>query len=254
MRVTARDINLALIITLAVACSPSHHHTERRGVSIAYLQSMNSEWSKRITEDIYIEGYIVANDKLREVEHAAVIADNTGGIELKLESDHVERVLPLSAFVRLNCSGLNIGWEGGRPVIGLAPTEGYAVDMVSDEVLFNHIKSVDMYRGMIDAKDISIEEMTSQTALSYVKLSHLRLIAEEHGKRWCDIDSNSPSGYATSLRHFSDGRDTLRVVVHHACNYASEPIPDQSCTLTGVIDWYDGDYALRISAHRIYKE
>jgi hypothetical protein len=89
---------------------------------------MATERSQMIKQDIYVEGYVVANDKLKELEYAIVIDDSTAGIELKIDCQYIEPTIPLFSHVRLNCAGLHIGREGAKLVIGAPPTGEYVVD------------------------------------------------------------------------------------------------------------------------------
>ena len=56
--------------------------------------------------------------------------------------------------------------------------------------------------------------------------------------------------FASSVRYFTDGCDTLAVATLNRCHYAAETIPVDVVTLVGVVDSYDGAPVLRLSDRR----
>lgn len=241
---------ISLVLPLLLGCEPTPTFPHSGRVSIAYLQSMATERSQLIEEDIYIEGWIVANDKLREIERAIVIDDTTAGVEIKIDVSNIEEQVPLFYYVRLRCSGLSLGREGSKLVIGAPPTDRYVVDRIAEHRLHNHL-TVYHDKQTAQPRSITIQNIDHRTVLSYVSLSDLQLIDEECGATWCQEDETKRSGYANTLRHFTDGCDTLSVITSGESLYASEDIPTKPCTLSGIIDWYEGYFALRVSAHQI---
>lgn len=254
MKRIVSSISLLCAMLLLVGCRMHDAEEDNGHRTIAYLQSICRERSVTITEDIYIEGYVVANDKLNELGYAAVVDDGTAGIEIKIDSDKVENILPQSSFVRFNCSGLSIGREGARLVLGESPTAEYVVDRLREDVLYNHIAKIEYYRDIPPMLDLHVRDFDSRVVLRYVRIDDIEPVGEELGESWCDRDSSSATGYMTTIRHYVDGCDTLRVVTLGKCDYAAEMMPMGRCSLAGVLDWYDGDYALRVSNHHIFVE
>ena len=86
--------------------------------------------------------------------------------------------------------------------------------------------------------------------LNYVAVEDLRLVDSEHGLSWTDSDTITGQPI-TTVRHFCQGSDTLRVVTYAGCRYATENIPTSPIFFSGILDWYDGDIAMRIVGHII---
>lgn len=248
-------VHISLVVaTLLLACNKEQGEYPTSGkVSIAYLQSMATERSIHITQDIFIEGRVVANDKLYEIEKGAVICDESGGIELKIENDDINDLIPLFSHVRLRCSGLNIGREGARLVIGAKPTGEYVVDRLRREELFNYVSIISDDLTAPSATTIEISEIDSRSVLRYARFEDMEICAKGHGAKWCDEDVENNDRYVTTVRHFVRDTDTLRIVTSGRCYYASELIPTTRLTLIGIIDWYDNDFALRITSHQVLK-
>jgi len=203
---------------------------------------------------MYITGYVVANDKFKELSKSIVIADQSGGIELLIECDNINSLVPLFSKVRLRCTGLNIGRIGAKTIIGGYPTADYVVDRIDEHNIFNYLEIIDHGTKHPQPEKLTIEEISPYTMLRYVAVHNLQLIAEERGKCWCDNDTTSYNRYVTTVRHFTSGNDTLRIVTHQACSYASQLAPKQPCTIHGVVDWHDGDIALRITANQFSED
>ena len=250
-RIVLLHISLIILLILVGCQSPSPLPTSGK-VSIASLQSLVVEASQPIVNDIYIEGRVVANDKLNELEQAIVIDDTSAGIELKIECRGViDDIVPLFSHVRLRCSGLNVGREGSKLVIGAKPTGEFVVDRLSEDRLNNHLEIFEDYLLTATARELRIEDISHELVLSYVRISDIQVIDEDADKCWCDTAEDGPNSHVTSLRRFSDGQDTIAVVTSGRCNYAGAAVPTQRCNITGIIDWYDKEFALRITSDQI---
>lgn len=255
MRRIASSIILIFSTLWWCGCDSQSSVAKPAEVSIAYLWSLCEERSTTIKEDIYISGVVVANDMLNEIEKSIVIADHSGGIELKIDDDNINSHIPLFSHVRLRCSGLSIGQEGVKTVVGKQPTNRYVVDRLTISEIDNYltfIPSDNLLNSEYDKLEISDIDLGKM--LRYVKLCGLEAIATEAGKSWCERDTTTNNRYTTTIRHLASANDTLRLVVNGNCDYASEQIPTRKFTLMGIVDWHDGDVAIRITAHQIAPE
>jgi hypothetical protein len=81
--------------------------------SISVLKSLYHDRTIRITQEISIQGHIVANDTAGEFYKEIVVEDDTGGIVLSIDDERLYRTCRLFDFVTINCQGLALGSEGG---------------------------------------------------------------------------------------------------------------------------------------------
>lgn len=250
MRRIANYISIMVLMLLA-ACNATEPkgEFEHKSYSIAYLRSMCSERSVAIKDDINIRGRVIANDKLGELRRGIVIADETGGIELKVDCNDIDLRLPLYSEVELRCTGLHVGREGLKCVLGAAPTQEYVVDRVSDEELDNVIAMRAIASTPPRAERRRICELTAYDILSYIRIDSIQFISEEQGLCWCKRDDSG--ALTTTTRHLTDSHDTLRVVVDKGAIYANEELPYGEFFAMGVLDYHDGDMALRIMNHQV---
>ena len=190
---------------------------------------------------------MVLTDKFGEVQRLAVIADASGCIELKVDSRNVERLLPVDALVRVRCSGLCVGREGRKVVLGAPPTSEYVVDRIAATEVYNYVEIVDMWDMSDYAVSVAIGAVGEDDVMQYVDIDGVWFVGADEGVRWCDCDADGE--FTQSLRRLSDGRDTLRVVVGAATEYAADMLPRGTLRCRGVVEWYRDSVALRI-AHR----
>lgn len=241
-------LRIALFISclLLVGCTTDSHQRSRK-VSIAYLWSLSSDRSVAVREDCYIEGRVVLTDKFSEVQRVAVITDASGCIELKVDSRNVERLLPVDALVRVRCSGLCVGREGRKVVLGAPPTSEYVVDRIAETQIYNYAEVVDMWDTSDYAVRMALGDICADDVMRYVDIDGVSFVGADEGIRWCDCDADGE--FTESLRRLTDGVDTLRVVVGAATEYAADILPRGTLRCRGIVEWYRDSVALRI-AHR----
>ena len=241
-----RIVLLASSLLVSVGCS-SYDDTIEGEVSVAHLWSQSANRTERVKEDIYIRGRVVLNDKFGERPNALVVADNTGCVEIKVESDNVESLVPLGSEVVVRCAGLSLGREGRNVVLGEPPTGEYAVNRIAETHIYNYIKVVGYDVSTYETRRLHIADIVEARIREFVEVIDVWFVEREAKCAWCARDTLGR--FTTTLRHITDGRDTLPVVVAGTSDYASEPLPLGVQCCSGVVEWYDRRVALRI-AHR----
>ncbi len=220
-------------------------------VSVAYLKSLCTGQSRRITEDYTICGCVTANDCHGEWYKSIVVQDkNGGGIEILLDSYALYREFPVYSTVRINCNGLALGRQGGKIELGAQPTGEYAVDRIAYSDITRHVVRIDKIIDIEPKRIRSFLEFIPSDISSTVIIDDVRIVDNELGKCWCDVDSQSEP--LTTERHILDRLgNSLRVSTLGTCNYATEPIPQGLFTIAGIVEYSAGKYLLRISNHLI---
>ncbi|MBO7281771.1 MAG: hypothetical protein J6U73_00015 [Alistipes sp.] len=241
---------IALYISLllgAIGCSGSediggNYH------SIASLWSYVRRGTVQITEDIYLCGYVVANDKFGELNRAIVVADDSAGVVIEIDMDGIEYCYPLYSKVQIRCSGLWLGTIGPKLMLGAEPIGDFVVDRVPSSRVSNYITLLPENSDTPTFRRRRVAELGYRDMLNYIVVENLRLVDSEHGVCWTDNDPATGLPI-TTVRHFCQGGDTLRVVTAAESQYATEYIPTSSIFISGILDWYDGDIAMRIVGH-----
>ena len=245
-----RQIVLYISLVLSVMGCSDAEYIGGNYCSIASLWSYASRGTVQIADDISICGYVVANDKYGELNSAIVVADDSAGVAIELDIDDTDLCYPLYSGVEISCSGLWLGVVGPKLILGAEPTGDYVVDRIPSSKAQNHISLLNKNNDTPTIWHRMVAELEYRDVLSFVAIDNLSLVPSEHGMQWADIDPTTGRPI-TTVRHFLQDNQTLCVVTDARCQYANEYIPESPLTLTGVVDWYAGDIALRIVDHGI---
>lgn len=229
-------------LLVAVGCTTEQRVASEREVSIAYLGSLVRYEAVLLKDDISISGRVVATDKMDEIANAVVIADETAGIALQVETSNSDAALPLYSEVKVHCSGLYLAREGQRLVVGNRPTAEYSVDRLTDSDIALHATIDTLLSTPPEPLLRTIGEIAPSDMLRYVRIDGVEFV--EQGKAWLDCDSLDMP--LNSLRHITDGCNTLTVVVNDATIYGAEALPSGTLSCFGIIDSHEGELALRI--------
>ena len=249
-----RRIALLISVVLSVlSCSGGDGGSRvvEGDISIAYLHSLADGRSQRLSGDMWIEGCVVLNDKLDECYKSFVLYDGTAGIDVKIDLDDVDRVVPLYAGVRIRCEGLYVGREGERYVLGAKPTAEYVVDRIAEAEVLNRMTINTAGDSRLPARKMGVAEIGYDDVMCYVRVDGVQLVAEERGLAWCDVNAEDMP-FESSLRHFTDGCDTLTVATIIRFYYANDPLMEDVVTLMGVVDSYLSDLVMRLSDCKIF--
>lgn len=244
-------ILLALLALCIAACTPTaedeYGHIGRK-VSISHLKSLAVSKSQAIRSDVVIVGRVVANDKLGELNRAIAIMDDTAAIELKIDCSDIDIIIPLYSEVVVRCTGLWIGCEGEKIVLGAEPTSHYVVDRVAEKELFTIIKEVNLPDTMPTSRRRTISDIEQLDMSALVRIDNLRFI--DVGARWCDKDTTS-GRYIETLRYAEDATGIIGVLTDGDCDYRMEMLPDGEVAIYAIVDSYLSERVLRITNHGI---
>lgn len=237
------------LIVLMACSSPVNNQVVDGDVSMTYLRSLADERSQCIKSDVWIEGCVVLNDKVGETYKSFVLYDGEAGVDVKVDIEDVDFVVPLYAEVRIRCEGLYVGREGSRVVLGAEPTAEYVVDRISEAEFENRLEIIHLYDKYSGCRTMQIADIGLDDVSCLVSVEAVRIIPEESSLAWCDADA-SERPFESSLRHFVAGDNTLTVAILNRCDYAAQIVPGDIVSLVGVVDSYDGEVVLRPSNMR----
>ena len=212
-------------------------------VSIAHLKSLCKGDHYRIAKEYTIRGVVIATDWLGELNKSAIIVDETGGLEIAIDSRNISEHLPIYSEVTILCNGLMLARIGGKIELGAVPMGDFPLNNIDDEMFDRYIQVVGVCEDFAPPtkriSDIGVADISS-----VVRLDNLRLYSEEQGLKWCDtVDGKAETTYRTFID--SEG-NTIDIRTLSSCTYALEEIPQNEITVIGAIDYSDNRYFLRI--------
>lgn len=257
MRTIARHIsNIAVIAVAAIcfaACSksePDYDDNPRGTVSIAHLKTLCTAESVTVTHDISITGYVAANDLYGEYDRAIVICDDSGGIEISVDSHRTAEIFPIAARITVHCTSLALGDYGGRITLGAIPTGEYSVDRIAEDDFSRYFRIDTSSPQAVNPVVTDIESINPALAGTLIQIENVTF-GSEAGLAWCDTDPATGDHIDTSRTVTDRNGRTLSVRTITECEYRDEKIPTGYGTLRGILEYFNGEYSLRIANHQI---
>ena len=212
-------------------------------ISIAHLKSLCRGDHYRITSDITLHGVVVANDWLGELQRSIIIVDESGGVEVAIDSREVFRHLPIYSKVSIFCNGLMLARIGGKVELGAVPTGDFPLGNIEEVMLGRYIRVEGVCNDFSTStkrfSEIGIEDISN-----IVRFDGVRICDNEQGLAWCDtIDGEVATTYRTLI---DQEGNTFAVRTLGTCEYATEIVPANEISVVGVVDYSDNRYFLRI--------
>lgn len=216
--------------------------------SIDYLKSLYTGSSTYISQDIYIEGVVTANDAYGEFPNSIVIEESSGAIELKCDLDSSSELFPIGSYVAVACSGLWMGATGGVLSLGLAPSGDYAVDYMERADIDLRVRRYSDWNYIPVPTSVTIAGLTANHISRFVAIADLEFVVEDGDiTTFCSRDEESGfTQYTTHLLRDKYGNE-IDLEVHRQVIYADEPLPTELTTLCAIVEYFNGEYRLRIT-------
>lgn len=247
-----RAINKILIcccITLFIGCeqesSDPTANTLSGRISIAHLKTLAKADSSAITDNITIEGYVVANDLYGEYYKSIVVCDSTAGIEIAIDLRSTAKRFPTAAKVTIHCNSLWLGNYGGRLILGAAPDDNYSVTRITESSLPRHFTIDKSSPKVIDPTLCEITEIGGQMIGNYVEIRDVEF-TDATNQRWCDTDPETGKLKNSERTIINSKGHTLKIRTIAQCSYADEPLPSGRGRVRGIVEKFNSHYSLRI--------
>lgn len=216
--------------------------------TIARLKSLCTRECIPITTDITVEGVVTANDLYGEFYKTLVIQDESGGISIAVDGAELYADYPVGAAVTVYCNGLALCDYGGKVQLGTAPTDEYGAGRIPRAELGRYLRVSGDGENPLRPAALTFGEIGSRHIDTYVYFKGVHFT--ETGN-WCDSDPETGRPVTTE-RLLADGTGrTLPVRTIGTCTYATEPVPQGTGSIYGVIDYFNGKYTLRITNREI---
>lgn len=238
---------LSIICSLVLLWGCSRHNggetQQPNEVSIAYLKSLCTGDHYRIVNDYVVRGVVVATDWLGEMQNGVVMVDETGGLEITIDSRNISAHLPIYSEISILCNGLMLARVGGKIELGAPSVGDFPIDNIDDEMLGRYIRVTGVCEDYAPATK-RFAEIGASDVGNLVRFDNVHICDEEQGLLWCDIvEGEAVTTYRTIVD--SEG-DRFAVRTLSTCHYAKERMPMKEISVVGVIDYSDNRYFLRI--------
>ncbi len=206
--------------------------------SIAELKARHTigDDDQEITEDIIIRGIIVADDRSGNFFKNLILQDETGGIELRLNSTALYNNYPVGREVFVACKGLYIGDFNG--VIQLNGSPGEAIE----EVLIRDFVIPGQRDQTITPQVVTIDQLTEEMVSTLVTIEQVQFVEESVNKDFADAENRF------SINHDLEDCNGNSIILRSSgfADFATELTPDGNGRITAIYSVFRDDKQLFI--------
>lgn len=218
--------------------------------SIEELKSLYTEGGAviDIKEDFVVQGKVISSDKEGNIYKSLVIQDETGGIEVKINSSGLYNYFKLGTTVFLRANNLKLGAYGGTLSIGSVPVDkNYENDFIPAPVMENYvIKAGD--GTPVKPTLLTITTLNSAYSNMLIKLDGVQFLESEVAN---DLTFADGVNQKTENRTLVDAKGN-RLVVRTSgyARFAKTLLPLGSGSVTGILTYFNQTAQLTIVSIR----
>ena len=215
-----------------------------------YSSTISGNSVKQITEDIIIEGVVVANDESGNVYKQFIINDETGAMVIGVNDVGLYAMVPKGQRVRIACKDLYIGGYGKMAQIG--GLYNGKVGRMNKNIYPQHVR-------LIGIPDPTQPEMTPETIddsfftnenknnlAKFVRLEGVEIIEADGTALWAPEELKNSSNVVERNIKIGSTKIVLRMSTY--ADFANEAIPTGKLNINGVMTRYNDYWQFVISS------
>lgn len=214
-----------------------------------YASTISASGVKEVTEDIIIEGVVVADDATGNVYKQFIINDETGAIIIGVNDVGLYAMVPVGQRVRIDCKGLHVGGYGKMAQVG-GLYEG-KIGRMAKSVYREHVRLVgepsmvqpELVPEVID--DTYFTNENKENLAKFVRLENVEITEANGTELWAPEEL----AYNNVVeRHIKMGKTNLVLRMSTYADFANEAIPDGKLNINGVLTRYNDYWQFVISS------
>ena len=214
-----------------------------------YASTISASGVKEVTEEIIIEGVVVADDATGNVYKQFIINDETGAIIIGVNDVGLYAMVPVGQRVRIDCKGLHVGGYGKMAQVG-GLYEG-KIGRMAKSTFREHIRLVgaptmvqpELTPEVID--DSFFTNDNKENLAKFVRLENVEITEANGTELWAPEEL----AYNNVVeRHIKMGKTNLVLRMSTYADFANEAIPDGKLNINGVLTRYNDYWQFVISS------
>ena len=215
-----------------------------------YSSTISGNSVKQITEDIIIEGVVVANDESGNVYKQFIINDETGAMVIGVNDVGLYAMLPKGQRVRIACKDLYIGGYGKMAQIG--GLYNGKVGRMNKNIYPQHVRLIgipdptqpEMQPELID--DSFFTNENKNNLAKFVRLEGVEIIEADGTALWAPEELKNSSNVVERNIKMGNTKIVLRMSTY--ADFANEAIPAGELNINGVMTRFN-DYWQFVISH-----
>lgn len=214
-----------------------------------YSSTISGNSVKQITEDIIIEGVVVANDESGNVYKQFIINDETGAMVIGVNDVGLYAMVPKGQRVRIACKDLYIGGYGKMAQIG--GLYNGKVGRMNKNIYPKHVRLIsipdptqpEMQPELIDDSFFTNENM--ENLATFVRLEGVEITEADGTALWAPEELKNSSNVVE--RNIKMGNTNIVLRMSTYADFANEAIPAGELNINGVMTRYNNYWQFVIS-------
>lgn len=215
-----------------------------------YTSTISGNSVKQITEDIIIEGVVVANDESGNVYKQFIINDETGAMVIGVNDVGLYAMVPKGQRVRIACKDLYIGGYGKMAQIG--GLYNGKVGRMNKNIYPQHVRLIgipdptqpEMQPELIDEPFFTNENKNNLA--KFVRLENVSITEANGTETWAPEEKKNSSNVVERNIKMGNTKIVLRMSTY--ADFANEAIPAGELNINGVMTRYN-DYWQFVISH-----
>ena len=205
---------------------------------------------QQITEDIIIEGVVVANDESGNVYKQFIINDATGAMVIGVNDVGLYAMVPKGQRVRIACKDLYIGGYGKMAQIG--GLYNGKVGRMNRYIYPHHVRLIgipDPTQAEMEPQVIDESFFTNENKndlAKFVRLENVSINEADGTELWAPEEKKNSSNVVERNIKMGNTKIVLRMSTY--ADFANEAIPTGSLNINGVMTRYN-DYWQFVISH-----
>jgi len=200
--------------------------------TIAELKGMFTSNLDTITDNIIIQGIVIANDESGNLYKTLFISDNTAGIEIKLDKPGLYNEFKLGQRIYIKCQGMYIGKYNGMQQLGYKYNG--AIGRLPDVLIASHLFRDSLPGAAPVPVTVTIPGLTTAHLGTLIKLENVYF--ETPGIPFAETTT-------TTNRNLKDASDNVILVrTSNYADFAASLLPQGSGSVVGILSVFNGDY------------
>lgn len=204
--------------------------------TIKQLKSMHAAGGAEITDDIVIGGKVISEDREGNFYKSLIIEDNTGGINIKLNSSGLYNFYKPGQMVYLKCKGLQLGAYAGLVDIGAIPSDQkYETDFIPDGLIGNYLFKGERQEP-IEPRALTINTLNKKYEYTLIRLDDVQFMSSELVLSYADLEDKAKQQNRTLID--KNGKKLIVRTSGYA-RFAGKPLAKGSGSVTGILTYFN---------------
>ncbi|MBQ8336936.1 MAG: hypothetical protein IJY44_05345 [Bacteroidaceae bacterium] len=215
-----------------------------------FASTISSNSSKQVTEDLIIEGVVVANDATGNVYKQFVINDKTGAIIIGVNDVGLYATMTIGQRVRIDCKGLYVGGYGKMAQVG--GLYNGSIGRMNKSVFPEHVRIVgrpdktqEEMTPLVIGEDYFTDENKDKLA-KFVRLENVAIIGADGTEKWAPEELANSSNVVE--RTVKVGKTDIILRMSTYADFANDVMPAGQLNMNGVLTRFNNFWQFMISS------